>query len=772
MARSLWAPEIFEQVIGKKKQQLEEIESKLHGLPLDDPSRPKLLEEMFHLQQTIPELEAEYARKTAADSTAPGGVATAEWEKITPAPLLPAIKHIRNSFRSNALKCSEVTERLCFAALHSDADKSDLTPYETALVAYRKIIGIAAVQEFDGLLQVQTPPAIFKAYLDIYRKGLEVNIRDEFKKVLEIALANRKSLEAQPVEWSKTHLRLFLSNHLHMVTMWIKRVCDKQDYRSDSSEDLRERAAWTSWRAPKLIHMQPSGNTPYDSANAWTREDQVETHHLLESLSNLFIEFASFTLDRAAGDAHVALAATPGHAEVLVVGNAGNQKPSTTSDVVQRAKLEAELADLGDEIRALDQRRDLSKGQALFRKSHLQHKQNKVSVQIEILNYTRELAQCERALDASQRRYQQTQTPEGLKILVRHEVRRQSGHLDGGTHRPIQPWELLTPQQRVIESAKSGVANATEALRRVQDKLDRANEKLVELRALDQDWELSGTAQHVESRPRPTAPEPPSRVGGRGEFIGPKATQPLFTTPAYYPNQLVPRTAFVVTAAVRKFPLQTQILDLCKDVIVELTRDFVAAVESNKDFRPDLALSAMEDLLDSILAQNCDDPSQRVGLAGQLRKCDEWMAFLAEMAKPIEGSDESSDGPGDQLEPMNPDPAAWTSIEISFTSDHRVQVRNGTNNETLNYADFGFADGRNKNPNRAWASLLELARGRGIIREPGRSSRTWSQVEKRIQEIRRLLKRYFYLSSDPIPFIQGVGYQARFKIGCGPSVET
>ena len=81
MARSLWDPEIFGQVISKKKQQLAEIESKLHGLPLDDPSRSKLLEGMLHLQQTIPAIEAEYARKTAvephnstADLAAHGGV--------------------------------------------------------------------------------------------------------------------------------------------------------------------------------------------------------------------------------------------------------------------------------------------------------------------------------------------------------------------------------------------------------------------------------------------------------------------------------------------------------------------------------------------------------------------------------------------------------------------------------------------------------------------------------------------------------------------------
>jgi hypothetical protein len=47
--------------------------------------------------------------------------------------------------------------------------------------------------------------------------------------------------------------------------------------------------------------------------------------------------------------------------------------------------------------------------------------------------------------------------------------------------------------------------------------------------------------------------------------------------------------------------------------------------------------------------------------------------------------------------------------------------------------------------------------------------RAWSIVEKRIQEIRRALRKHFRISSDPIPFIPGTGYKAAFKISCSPS---
>jgi hypothetical protein len=116
--------------------------------------------------------------------------------------------------------------------------------------------------------------------------------------------------------------------------------------------------------------------------------------------------------------------------------------------------------------------------------------------------------------------------------------------------------------------------------------------------------------------------------------------------------------------------------------------------------------------------------------------------------------------------------ASWESVEILFLSDLRVQIRNGETTETRNYAEFGFADGRagNGNPNKAWETLRRLAQGSGVIRQS--TAGDWKKVEKRIQEIRKTLRRYFDITGDPIPFIDGTGYQARFKIGCSPSFDA
>jgi hypothetical protein len=126
----------------------------------------------------------------------------------------------------------------------------------------------------------------------------------------------------------------------------------------------------------------------------------------------------------------------------------------------------------------------------------------------------------------------------------------------------------------------------------------------------------------------------------------------------------------------------------------------------------------------------------------------------------------------DKIDPVQESAASWQTIKISFLSDHRVQIHNRAGIETLNYTEFGFADARDGKPNQAWGTLRVLAQARGIIPNTAKTGGEWSGVEKRIQEIRVVLRRHFRISSDPIPYVKGTGYQALFIIGCSPSFNT
>ncbi len=133
----------------------------------------------------------------------------------------------------------------------------------------------------------------------------------------------------------------------------------------------------------------------------------------------------------------------------------------------------------------------------------------------------------------------------------------------------------------------------------------------------------------------------------------------------------------------------------------------------------------------------------------------------------------------DPVEPETPDAEApaelevrdWEEVEIRFLSDERVQITIANRTETRNYAEFGFEDGRSKKPNLGWEMLRSLAEAGGTIQRPT-DERDWPSIEKRMQELRRIFRNRFKLSDDPLPLVERGGYQARFKISCGPSYNS
>ncbi len=234
-----------------------------------------------------------------------------KWEKITPEALKPSIRHIREEFSTAHWKCAQVTEHLCYAALHPfTCDQASLVPYLKAFAMYRRIIGPVADAEVQGLLKMESESAVFTAYSNAYRYGLVAEVRRLFNEVLQIALANSDILEDHPVEWTKEHFNLLIERKANLVKGWIKDVCDEQDHSKPvgTAEDFEEFVFRKTWRAPRLVWMKPSGNCSYDPATAWAREDGPTTERLVEGLSGRFIELLTIGLDGIAGEAHLRLA--------------------------------------------------------------------------------------------------------------------------------------------------------------------------------------------------------------------------------------------------------------------------------------------------------------------------------------------------------------------------------------------------------------------------------------------------------------------------------
>jgi hypothetical protein len=68
--------------------------------------------------------------------------------------------------------------------------------------------------------------------------------------------------------------------------------------------------------------------------------------------------------------------------------------------------------------------------------------------------------------------------------------------------------------------------------------------------------------------------------------------------------------------------------------------------------------------------------------------------------------------------------------------------------------------------------LRALAEEGGTIRDSAKTGQAWPKIEKRIQDIRKVLREQFGIAGDPLPYVQSVGYRARFKVACGPSYNS
>jgi hypothetical protein len=139
-----------------------------------------------------------------------------------------------------------------------------------------------------------------------------------------------------------------------------------------------------------------------------------------------------------------------------------------------------------------------------------------------------------------------------------------------------------------------------------------------------------------------SAPPPPIEVGG-GSWIPskPKPTEVPENLPPCYPNNLKPQTRLILAEAIRMFPSQAQILELCRYVVSALIPHFSTAVR-NKTPRADQVEDIMNDLLHYILVSNCDDSVERFRLQQKTRRSEEWLKLSREVARVAADVGESS----------------------------------------------------------------------------------------------------------------------------------
>jgi DNA-binding CsgD family transcriptional regulator len=232
----------------------------------------------------------------------------APWEDITPGQLRPAIEHLGKQLKSAEWQLRLRVECGCYLGLHPDLI---LEPKFKG--GFENLIPFEKRPAWQNAYASAKESATFKFWSDQFAEGLAELIVEPFNAFLKIGLAQRSALTLEPVEWAKTLARNLIYSLEWTLPSKIKDMCDERRNRTDfANEHFLAYCAWVYWRAPRFVHMQPSGNTPYDPETAWERESEDETEDLLRGLTEGILDPARFKLDDLAGEAYVSLAcATP-----------------------------------------------------------------------------------------------------------------------------------------------------------------------------------------------------------------------------------------------------------------------------------------------------------------------------------------------------------------------------------------------------------------------------------------------------------------------------
>jgi hypothetical protein len=234
------------------------------------------------------------------------------WEKTIPSDLVPATKHLRDSFGSAHFNFGWPTTELCYCRLHNGnlrLGNRDIQQYVDVLPALQRRVGAVATQRFLALLSKETPPAIFRGFFGLYMDGLKFQIRLVFNALFQIGMTNSTQISQSPIEWATLLSRDLVESERHHIPIWIKDVCDEHPW--DPEEDPEEQIFWRKWQAPSFLIMEPSRHGIYDPQKVWERKDSETSSRWLGAFTNDYILILGIEIERAAGTAALRRAMTP-----------------------------------------------------------------------------------------------------------------------------------------------------------------------------------------------------------------------------------------------------------------------------------------------------------------------------------------------------------------------------------------------------------------------------------------------------------------------------
>lgn len=110
-----------------------------------------------------------------------------------------------------------------------------------------------------------------------------------------------------------------------------------------------------------------------------------------------------------------------------------------------------------------------------------------------------------------------------------------------------------------------------------------------------------------------------------------------------------------------------------------------------------------------------------------------------------------------------PSDTEWTDVHIRFTDGNTVTIKVGTVVKRVTYAEMDMKHALSGQPTVLWQLLQAFAGNDGQF--DWRNPQASRQIKQRICRLRKTLKAYFGLTTDPFfKYQKGVGYRVRFHL--------
>jgi hypothetical protein len=256
-----------------------------------------------------------------------------DWEEDVPANLRPAVAYLRKSFDEAHWGCGETTRRFCYAALHEAPPDDPTREYFLYLMAMRRSLDALGSQRFAERAYSKVPPAIFKAYFDLYVECMSSKALAILNDLVAIGRANGERLGSSALPWAEGQARHLIRSHRQDIQRWIQDVCDRQVH--SPGDDPEEAFYWRKWQAPSLIIMVPSRYQPYEAEKAWERNPPETSTKWLESFADYYVRHLAGKVKKVLG---------------MAILEAAKQPPARTPSVLQQSTLIPNQSESGTRV--------------------------------------------------------------------------------------------------------------------------------------------------------------------------------------------------------------------------------------------------------------------------------------------------------------------------------------------------------------------------------------------------------------------------------------